>query len=217
MNGQVYLSRVSIVTGASKGIGRDIALRLADDGLDVTINSRGGRDLEEVAKEIRAKGRKALCYVGDVADETAVRGMVERTVETFGRLDVMVANAGAPVLDKLVELAVEDWDRCIAINLRSVMLCYKYAAVQMVNQGEGGRIIGGPQVCGYSASKFAIRGLTQCLAIELAAHKLTVNTYTPGVILTPMTDVGPLDKLYGGTHGAYTKHVRDSSFPYPHD
>jgi len=218
MNGYAYYtaSRVAIVTGASKGIGRDIALRLADDGLDVTINSRNAAELEVVAEEIRAKGRKALPFVGDVSDEEIVKGMVEKTVEVLGRLDVMVANAGTAIVSRVVDMTLKDWNLCMDINLASTMLCYKYAARQMIKQGEGGRILGassilgkkgGPEVAAYVATKFAIRGLTQCLAIELAPHKITVNTYAPGVILTPMTNIDVLDKQYGGTHGAFTKHV----------
>ncbi|KZT73884.1 NAD(P)-binding protein [Daedalea quercina L-15889] len=218
MNGFAYhtTSRVAIVTGASKGIGHDIALRLADDGLDVTINSRNLAELEVVAQEIRAKGRRVLPYVGDVSDEEVVKGMVEKTVEVLGRLDVMVANAGTAVVSRVVDMELKDWNYCMNSNLASVMLCYKYAARQMIKQGEGGRILGassilgkkgGPEVSAYVATKFAIRGLTQCLAIELAPHKITVNTYAPGVILTQMTNVDALDKAYGGTHGAFTKHI----------
>ncbi|KAH9932272.1 NAD-binding protein [Fomitopsis serialis] len=218
MNGPAHhkLPRVAIVTGASKGIGHDIALRLADDGLDITINSRNAAELEVVAAEIRAKGRKVLAFVGDVSDEDAVKGMVGKTVETLGRLDVMVANAGIGFVSSVVDMDLKDWNRCMDCNLASTMLCYKYAARQMIDQGEGGRIIGassilgkkgGPNSSAYVATKFAIRGLTQCLAIELAPHNITVNTYAPGVILTPMTDVGALDQQYGGSPGAYTKHV----------
>jgi len=218
MNGHARhaVPRVAIVTGASKGLGHDIALRLADDGLDVTINSRNAAELEVVADEIRAKGRKVLAFVGDVSDEDVVKGMVGKTVEVLGRLDVMVANAGMSVLSRVVDMDLKDWNRCMDCNLASTMLCYKYAARQMIEQGEGGRNLGassilgkkgGPDSSAYVATKFAIRGLTQCLAIELAPHNITVNTYAPGVILTPMTDYGALDQQHGGSHGAYTKYV----------
>ncbi|KAH9932271.1 NAD(P)-binding protein [Fomitopsis serialis] len=226
MNGHAYHTtpRVAIVTGASKGIGHAIALRLADDGLDVTINSRNAAELELVAAEIRAKGRKVLAFVGDVSDGDVVKGMVDRTVEVLGRLDVMVANAGIFVSSRVVDMDIKDWNRCMDCNLASTMLCYKYAARQMIEQGEGGESSGRrpfsgkrcPDSSAYVATKFAIRGLTQCLAIELAPHNITVNTYAPGVILTPMTDFGALDQQYGGGPGAYTKHLAGIPPDGPH-
>jgi len=121
----------------------------------------------------------------------------------------MIANAGIAFNGLMVDMTVENWDRMMAVNLRGVMLCYKYAARQMIKQGRGGRIIGASSLFGkqgprlfsaYAASKFAVRGLTQSSAQELAEHSITVNAYVPGIILTPMTAVGT-DENFNGQHG----------------
>ncbi|CCM01233.1 uncharacterized protein FIBRA_03281 [Fibroporia radiculosa] len=189
--------RVAIVTGAAQGIGRAVALRLADDGIDVAVNDlQSNADiLIQLVAELQAKGRKSIPILADVSDEEGVKAIVTTTVQQLGKLDIMVANAGICALGLLHELDVEQWDRVVAVNLRGTMLCYKYAAAQMIKQGHGGRIIGASSYTGkkgeayasvYCTTKFAIRGLTQSLAMELLEHKITVNAYAPGVIDTPM-------------------------------
>jgi len=189
-------TRVAIVTGSAQGIGRSIALRLAEDGLNVVINDIPAKaaQIDEAVAEIKAKsGVKVIAAPADVTNEEAVQAMIASVVEQLGSLDVMVANAGVMSYGPLVLVPSEEWDRVININLRSVMLCYKYAAKQMIEQGRGGRIIGASSMAGrhgmsytsaYAASKFAIRGLTQCLASELAKDNITVNVYAPGAIRT---------------------------------
>jgi len=211
-----YTPRVALVTGAGQGIGRAIALRLASDGLDVAVNditSNAGA-LNELVKELRELGRRAIPLLADVSVEEEVKTMVEKTVEELGSLDVMIANAGIAHVSTVVETSVEAWERVFAVNVRGTMLCYKYAAAQMIKQGRGGRIIGAssvmgkkgcPMVSAYCSSKFAVRGLTQSLACELAQHKITVNAYAPGLILTAMTN-NPRDLENGeGKHGDSTK------------
>jgi len=189
------LTRIAIVTGAARGIGRSIALKLADDGLDVAVNdiAQQKEHLDEVVKEIEAKGRKAVAVIADVSKEEEVKAMIEKTVEVLGGVDCMIANAGIVRAVRLLDSDTESFDRTIAINLRGPMLCFKYAAQQMVKQGRGGRLIGAssaagreglPMLSAYSASKFGIRGLMQSAAKELAEHKITVNCYAPGVITT---------------------------------
>ncbi|PIL30547.1 hypothetical protein GSI_07247 [Ganoderma sinense ZZ0214-1] len=206
--------RVAIVTGAAQGIGEAIALRLADDGFDVAVfgTPRKPERLNTVVKAIQEKGRRAIAFTGDVSLEADIVALVNRTVQEFGGVDVMVANAAIRSLASIVDVTVEDWDRHLAVNARSVMLCFKYAAREMINQGRGGRIIGIGSTASkrgnldssaYVASKFAIRGLAQCAALELRKHKITVNTVAPGVIVTNMTlhpddekNGGPLSTLY---------------------
>ncbi|KAI0341389.1 NAD-binding protein [Trametopsis cervina] len=193
-------TRVAFVTGGAQGIGEAIALRLAQDGLDVAILDISGKEvqLEAVAKKITDIGRKALWLTGNVADETSMQGSIAKVVEVLGSLDVMVANAGitGPNFGKpLVETSLNDWRTTFDVNVFGVMLSYKYAAIQMIKQGRGGRIIGACSMAGkqgyanvgpYSASKFAVHGLTHVLSKELKEHSITVNAYAPGAISTPM-------------------------------
>ncbi|KAF8591351.1 NAD-binding protein [Ramaria rubella] len=187
------VTRVAVVTGAAQGIGRAISLRLADDGLNVVVSDAHGeaQALDVLVQEISTKQCKALAVVGDPSQEADVEKLVDTAVAQFGGLDVMIANAGMGLSNPLVSIPVQEWDLIQALNLRSVFLCYKAAAVQMIKQGRGGRIIGASSVSGkigssdwaaYSASKFAVRGLTQSAAAELRQHNITVNTYAPGAM-----------------------------------
>ncbi|CAK5274129.1 unnamed protein product [Mycena citricolor] len=183
---------------AAQGIGREIALRLARDGFAVAVNDVPAKadKLARVVEEIRATGRPASAYAADVSADAEVKAMVEQVVQEYGGLDVMVANAGICKAILFSQVTVEEWDTIMAVNARGAFLCYKYAGLQMVQQGRGGRIIGACSVAGkragsslmgpYSASKFAIRGLTQAAALEFGAHGITVNTYAPGAVDTEM-------------------------------
>jgi len=193
-------SRIALVTGAARGIGRGIALRLAVDGLDVAVNDVGANadQLEGVAEEIRGTGRRAAAVVADVSDPGEVEGMVRRVADELGSLDVMVANAGIAQVKPLLEVTPEDFDNLMAVNLRGVFLCYQEAARQMIRQGGGGKIIGAASIAAhkgfamlghYSASKWAVRGLTQAAAQEWAQYGITVNAYCPGIVGTAMWDL----------------------------
>ncbi|KAK7043907.1 hypothetical protein VNI00_008073 [Paramarasmius palmivorus] len=195
---------VAIVTGSAQGIGRSIALRLASDGYDVAVNDIAPQKdaLERVKSEIESKGRKSIIVTADVSKEEEVQGMVDTTVKELGGLDVMVANAGIVMFKPLIQTTVAEWDRIFSINTRGLMLCYQAAAKQMIAQGRGGRIIGAcsmagkkgisrvavtfPAYAAYSATKFAVRAITQSAAAELGKFKITVNAYCPGNIETPM-------------------------------
>lgn len=204
------LTRVALVTGAARGIGRGIALRLATDGLDVAVNDvEANRDeLDGVAKEIEQTGRRASAIIADVSVPEEVDEMVARLVDELGRLDVMVANAGIAQVAPLLEVTPEDFDRLMSVNLRGVFLCYQAAARQMIEQGTGGKIIGAASIAAhkgfamlghYSASKWAVRGLTQAAAQEWAEHGITVNAYCPGIVGTAMWDL--IDEQLGGYMG----------------
>ncbi|KZV73136.1 acetoin reductase [Peniophora sp. CONT] len=192
------MARVALITGSARGIGRAIALRLAANGLDVALldlpNSTDA--LGSVAEEVSKLGRRAVVLTADVSVEAEVKEAIRSCVEKLGSLDVMVANAGVlgPVKG-ILETSVEDLDRLYSINIRGVFLCYKYAAIQMIEQGRGGRIIGASSVAGkqgypmlfsYSASKFAVRSMTQTSAGALGQHKITVNAYAPGTVESDM-------------------------------
>jgi meso-butanediol dehydrogenase / (S,S)-butanediol dehydrogenase / diacetyl reductase len=204
------VSRVALVTGAARGIGRGIALRLADDGLDVAVNDIGANadELETVADEIRQAGRRTASVAADVSEPGEVEEMVRRVAEELGSLDVMVANAGIAQVKPLLEVTPEDFDRVMAVNVRGVFLCYKAAAEQMIRQGSGGKIIGAASIAAhkgfaylghYSASKWAVRGLTQAAAQEWAEHGITVNAYCPGIVGTAMWEL--IDEQLGGYLG----------------
>lgn len=190
-------SRNVVITGAARGIGRAIALRLADDGHDIVVNDISANEgaLNEVAEEIRAKGRRCATVIADVSQPDEVERMVATTAKTLGSLDVMIANAGIAHIQSLLELDLEDWDRVMAVNLRGVFLCYRAAARQMIAQGNGGKIIGAASIVAYrpfallgpySVSKWGVRGLTQAAAMEWAKHRITVNAYCPGIVGTDM-------------------------------
>ncbi|KAJ8501717.1 hypothetical protein ONZ45_g12054 [Pleurotus djamor] len=196
---------VALVTGAGQGIGRAIALRLAKDGFNVALNDLPSSlpQIEALRSEITKRGGKAILVPADVAQESEVQNIIASTVEGLGSLDTMIANAGIVRSTPLLETPLEQWDEVLAVNSRSAFLCYKYAAKQMISQGHGGKILGASSLAGkqgessppparhpimssYSASKFAIRGLTQVAATELAPFGITVNAYAPGLIDTNM-------------------------------
>ncbi|KAK0449671.1 NAD-binding protein [Desarmillaria tabescens] len=187
-------SGVALITGSAQGIGRAIALRLAEDGFHVSLNdlSSMGAELDVLASEIASKGRKFHIVTGDVSSESDVQRMISSTVHALGSLDVMVANAGICITKNIMS---KEWDRIAATNGRGTFLCYKYAAKQMIDQGHGGRIIGASSAAGklgsptipvYGASKWAVRGLTQSAAHEFGKYGITVNAYAPGPIETDM-------------------------------
>ncbi|KAJ3834428.1 NAD(P)-binding protein [Lentinula raphanica] len=182
---------VALVTGAAQGIGKAIALRLAKDGFRIALNDLPKMDerLKTVAHEIaRQTGVETFIAPGDVSKESDVERMVGHSAKALGGIDVMIANAGILSEGKeLTEYSTEAWKRTFAMNVDGIFFCYKYAAKEMIAQGRGGRLIGASSVSkaagyfsAYSASKFAVRGLTQSVALELAAHKITANAYAPG-------------------------------------
>ena len=199
--------KVALVTGAAGagGLGRAIALRLAQEGADLAVNdlsedaSRRG-NLSDTVADIQAAGRRALALYGDVADARQVEDMVQRTLEQFGRIDILVNNAGAPAgADRVpvVELEEETFDLIQRVNLKGTFLCSRAAARHMLARGGGGRIInisstsgkyGAPRFAAYCASKFAIRGFTQAMALEVAPHQITVNAICPGLIASERLD-----------------------------
>ncbi|KII91872.1 hypothetical protein PLICRDRAFT_136410 [Plicaturopsis crispa FD-325 SS-3] len=194
-----FTPRVAIVTGSGVGLGRAIALRLADDGLNVVVNDLPSKkaEIESLVTEIQAKGRKAVPFLADVTVEQNVEELVAKAVSELGGLDVMVANAGTAFVKSILDTSLEDIDRLFGINFRAAFLSYKYAAKQMIKQGRGGRIIGAasavakkgyPFMSAYAATKFAIRGLTQSAAQEWGPHGITVNAYCPGIIWTPLIE-----------------------------
>jgi meso-butanediol dehydrogenase/(S,S)-butanediol dehydrogenase/diacetyl reductase len=189
--------RSAMVTGAARGIGRAIAMRLAAQGYAVSVADLPSTrsTLDGVVADLAANGRPALAVTLDVADPESVDAAVAQHVRAFDGLDVMVANAGIAVTAPLLETSVDQFRQTMEINVAGVFHCYRAAARQMISQGRGGRLIGAASVAAhrggkwqgaYSASKFAVRGLSQSVAQELAESGITVNVYSPGVVQTPM-------------------------------
>jgi meso-butanediol dehydrogenase/(S,S)-butanediol dehydrogenase/diacetyl reductase len=187
--------KAAIVTGAAQGIGRAIALRLAQDGAAVGVADLNLAGAEKVAEEIGAQGGRAAAQHVDVVDPDSTATLVARVAEQFGRLDIMVANAGIIQVKPLLDLTAEDWDRTFAVNVRGVFLSFQAAARQLIAQGEGGRLLatasiaakmGSPFQSHYQASKSAVVGLVRSAAWELGQHGITVNCYCPGVVDTDM-------------------------------
>lgn len=188
--------KVALVTGSGRGIGKEIALRLAGGGADIVINDIGDISVVEgVADEVRAMNRQSLAVLGDVTSAAEVGNVVEKTVETFGKLDILVNNAGITRDQLLMRMSEEDWDRVININLKSVFLCTKAVIRQMSSQ-RWGRIINMASVVGihgnagqanYAASKAGIIGFTKAVAKEVGSRGITVNAVAPGFIDTAMT------------------------------
>jgi meso-butanediol dehydrogenase/(S,S)-butanediol dehydrogenase/diacetyl reductase len=189
--------KTALVTGAGLGIGRGIALRLAQDGADVVINDINSSDVDSVVKEVRGLGRKSLGIVADVTKRDEVYAMVDKVVDEFGQLDVMVANAGIAQVKPALDLTEEDWDSLFAVNAKGVFFCDQAAAKHMVEE-KSGKIINCACIAGhsgfallshYSATKFAVRGFTQALAKELRPFGIQVNAYCPGIVGTAMWDL----------------------------
>lgn len=189
--------KVAVVTGASRGIGKSIALELAKQGADVVVNYAGSVDrANEVVKEIEALGRKTMSIQCDVSDSDAVNAMMKEVLDAFGSLDILVNNAGITRDNLLMRMKDSEWDDVINTNLKGVFLCTKAVTRPMMKQRKG-RIInitsivgvtGNPGQANYVAAKAGVIGFTKTTAKELAQRNITVNAIAPGFITTDMTD-----------------------------
>lgn len=192
--------KVALVTGASRGIGREIALELAREGADVVVNYAGSEaKAKEVVQEIIAMGRKSFSIQANISSSEDVQKMVDETIQQFGKLDILVNNAGITRDQLLMRMKESDWDDVMNTNLKGVFLCTKAVTRQMMKQ-RSGRIINISSIVGFSgnagqanyvAAKSGVIGLTKTTARELAARGITVNAVAPGYIATDMTEQLP--------------------------
>ncbi|MBI2204245.1 MAG: 3-oxoacyl-ACP reductase FabG [Candidatus Rokubacteria bacterium] len=185
--------KVAIVTGGNTGIGRAVALAYADEGADVAVAWIAREaDVKTLGDAVEAKGRRFLAVRTDVTQETEVRAMVRAVRERFGRIDVLVNNAGIQRAQPITDMTVDDWDRMIAVHLRGAFLCCREVAPVMIGQRSGRIIlltsqlayIGRPRYTAYSAAKGGLLTFTRALAQELAPHGILVNSVSPGLIDT---------------------------------
>lgn len=190
--------KVAVVTGSGRGIGKAIALKLAENGADIVINDIPGSDYaDDTKKEIEALGVRAIVVRGDVRNQEDVEKLVDTTVKTFGRLDILVNNAGITRDGLMIRMSEEDWDMVLDINLKGAFNCIKAAVRPMMKQRSGSIIniasvvgvMGNAGQANYTASKAGLIGLTKTVAKEFSSRNIRANAVAPGFIESHMTDV----------------------------
>ncbi|OCB11728.1 diacetyl reductase [Mycolicibacterium porcinum] len=201
--------KVALVTGAGRGIGRGIALRLAREGAAVALVDVAAEGIDAVAHEVTETGSKATTFVADVSDRDSVYAAVAHTAAALGRFDIMVNNAGVALVGPIAEVTPADVARVWSINVDGVLWGIQAAAAKFIELGRPGKIINASSIAGhdgfamlgvYSATKFAVRGLTQAAAKEYASAGITVNAYCPGIVGTDMWV--EIDKRFAELTGA---------------
>ena len=188
--------KIALVTGAGQGIGKACALTIATQGADVAVVDINGQTAEQTASEVIALGRKGLALQADVGDVSAIDRMVRQTLDAFGRIDMLVNNAGVTRRAYIMDLTEEDWDRIHRVNAKGVFFCLQRVAREMIPRREG-RIVNIASIAGkgyegtsnaaYAASKGAVISLTKTAAQQLARHNINVNAVCPGVTNTALS------------------------------
>lgn len=189
--------KVAIVTGGTKGLGYGMAVTFAKYGADVVVASRTASDCQRVEEELKTLGHRALGIPTDVSKSDQVDNLISKTVEAMGKIDIMVCNGGTSATCPALKLPESEWDRVMDVDLKGVFLCARAAARQMVEQGNGGRIInvasaaglkGSKNVSPYCAAKAGVVNLTRALALEWAKYNITVNSICPSYVLTNINE-----------------------------
>jgi NAD(P)-dependent dehydrogenase (short-subunit alcohol dehydrogenase family) len=215
--------KVSIITGAGQNIGRAMAERFAAEGSAVAVVDIDAERAGRVADGIVAGGGRALALTVDVTDEAAVEGMVDRVVAELGGVYVLVNNVAATVNKGLLDTTLEEWDRVFALTLRSTFLCSKYTARAMIDAGDGGAIVNVASTSGqrgirnkfaYAVAKSGVFNLTRAAAMELAPHRIRVNTLTPTQTGSP---VGMADEAFSADRAGEARGIPIGRFGQPAD
>jgi NAD(P)-dependent dehydrogenase (short-subunit alcohol dehydrogenase family) len=194
--------RVAMVTGASQGLGRAIAIALAEAGADLALVARSRPGIEATAEAVMRLGRRAFAVAADVAIAEEVDAAVARTVEALGTVDILVNNSGVAVVKPLVETRPDEWERILAVNLTGAFHCCRAVAPGMIGRRRGkvinvASVLGArglPGYAAYSASKGGLLALTRALAVEWARHNIQVNAVAPGWFITPMNEAAFADE-----------------------
>lgn len=214
-----FTGKVAFVTGAAGGIGRATALAFAHEGASVVIADVSEQDNQETARMIEEAGGRALAIRCDVSRAEDVKAALDKTIETFGRLDVAFNNAGVEQLPKaMIDITEEEWNRIVEIDLRGVFLCMKYEIPLMLKQA-GGAIVNTSSGAGvkafkdqaaYVAVKHGVVGLTKAAALDYASQNIRINVVCPGIVDTPM-----MDRFAGGTREGKEKELANAAAVQP--
>lgn len=191
--------KTAIITGARRGMGRTHALALAEEGANVVVSDISLEDCQKVVDEIKSAGGEAIAVKCDVTKKQEVEKMVKDALDKFGKINILVNNAGIAEFKAFLEITEEEWDRTLDINLKGYFLCAQACAKEMAKQKSGtivnissiamGQVgVGFSEITHYCASKGGIAGMTEALAVELASYNIRVNAIAPGIIETPMID-----------------------------
>ena len=208
-----FNNRVALITGAGRGIGKALALTLAQHGADVVLAARTKSDIDAVARQIKDMGRESLAVRADISIEKDVNFLVKRAVKKFGRIDILINNAGIGTFSSVRELAVKDFDSMWSINMRGTFLCTKAVLPAMIRQKSGDIVfiasLAGKNAfaggAGYAATKWAMIGFSRCLMLEVRKHNIRVITICPGSVDTSFGDK------------ELRKKVDNSAMPKPED
>lgn len=187
--------KVAVITGASKGIGRDISLFLAEAGADVAIIARNKQELYELSEEIQAKGRRALAISADLMEISSIPNIVDQVIKEFGRIDILINNAGMNIPKPALEITEHEWDLVTDLNVKSLFFMTKEVGKYMQEQKAGKVVnitsqmafVGYYDRAAYCASKGSVTQMMKALAIEWAPYNINVNAVAPTFIETPMT------------------------------
>ena len=216
--------KIAVVTGAGRGMGRAMALGLAEAGAHLVLSDINAASVEETSVEVKALGREGLAVPSDMGNTDDIDRMIKRAKETFGKVDIMINNAGVTRYIYIMDVTEEDWDRIHRVNAKGVFFGMQRAAKEMIDQGTGGRIINIASIAGkgysgssnaaYAASKGAVIAMTQLAAHQLGQHNINVNAICPGATLTTMGLENMTDRAHvSGQSIEELEKARDARIP----